>query len=72
MRGYSKRVREGRGEKDLYLINEVSFMVNLSQKRIRDYEREGFIKPNRDKNTNNLLYSEFEVTQIRWGSLDLS
>ena len=27
------------------LINEVSKSVNLSQKRIREYEKEGFIKP---------------------------
>jgi len=66
MCGYFRRARKGRGEKDdLYLINEVSFMVNLSQKRIREYEKEGFIKPIREKSTNNRLYSEFEITQIR-------
>ena len=66
MCGYFRRARKGQGEKDdLYLINEVSFMVNLSQKRIREYEKEGFIKPIREKSTNNRLYSEFEVTQIK-------
>jgi hypothetical protein len=38
--------------------------VNLSQKRIREYEKEGFIKPLREKNTNNRLYSTFDVSQI--------
>jgi len=49
----------------LYLINEVSRRVNLSQKRIREYEREGFIKPRRDKRTNNRLYTDFEIAQIK-------
>jgi MerR family transcriptional regulator, repressor of the yfmOP operon len=50
---------------DLYLINEVSRIVNLSQKRIREYEKEGFLKPLREESTNNRLYSDFEVTQIQ-------
>ncbi len=49
----------------MYLINDVSRTVNLSQKRIREYEKEGFIKPLRELNTNNRLYGEFEVAQIR-------
>jgi len=48
----------------MYLINEVSRRVNLSQKRVREYEKEGFIKPLRQANTNNRLYSDFEVAQI--------
>jgi len=40
-------------------------MVNLSQKRIREYEKEGFIKPLREKNTNNRLYSPFDILQIQ-------
>ena len=63
-RGKNKPVREGEAG-DLYLINDVSRMVNLSQKRIREYEKEGFIKPIREKNTNNRLYSGFDVTQIQ-------
>lgn len=47
-----------------YLINEVSRRVNLSQKRIREYEKEGFIKPRREPRTNNRLYSEFDISQI--------
>jgi hypothetical protein len=49
----------------MFLINDVSRKVNLSQKRIREYEKEGFIKPDRDPNTNNRLYSEFEIQQIK-------
>ncbi len=49
----------------MLLINQVAMEVGLSQKRIREYESEGFIKPLRDKNTNNRLYSRFEVEQIK-------
>ncbi|BEQ17054.1 MerR family transcriptional regulator [Desulfoferula mesophila] len=49
----------------MYLINEVSRKVELSQKRIREYEKEGFIRPQRETNTNNRLYSDFEVSQIK-------
>lgn len=49
----------------MYLINEVSRKVDLSQKRIREYEKEGFIRPQREANTNNRLYSDFEVSQIQ-------
>ncbi|MCF8034320.1 MAG: MerR family transcriptional regulator [Desulfarculaceae bacterium] len=49
----------------MYLINEVSRKVDLSQKRIREYEKEGFIRPEREANTNNRLYSDFEVSQIQ-------
>jgi MerR family transcriptional regulator, repressor of the yfmOP operon len=49
----------------MYLINAVSRTVNLSQKRIREYEKEGFINPDRDPNTNNRLYSDFEIQQIK-------
>lgn len=59
-----KQLRTGETGKELYLINEVSRMVNLSQKRIREYEKEGFFKPLREKNTNNRLYSPFDIAQI--------
>ena len=52
-------------KRDMYLINEVSREVNLSQKRIREYEKEGFIKPLRAPHTNNRLYTDFDVLQIR-------
>ena len=56
--------KQGTSVGDLFLINEVSRHVNLSQKRIREYEKEGFIKPLREKNTNNRLYTSFDVSQI--------
>ncbi|HIC91685.1 MAG TPA: MerR family transcriptional regulator [Syntrophaceae bacterium] len=49
----------------MYTINEVSRRVNLSQKRIREYEKEGFIKPERQRNTNNRIYSEYDINQIK-------
>ncbi len=49
----------------MFMINEVSKKVNLSQKRIREYEKEGFIRPDREARTNNRLYSDFDVEQIR-------
>lgn len=49
----------------IYLINEVSRRVDLSQKRIREYEKEGLIKPQREPRTNNRLYSDFDVSQIQ-------
>ena len=48
-----------------YSIGVVSGRVNLSQKTIRDYEKMGFIKPRRDPRTNNRIYSDFEIEQIR-------
>ena len=49
----------------MYLINDVSREVNLSQKRIREYEKEGFINPDREPRTNNRLYTDFEISQIK-------
>ena len=47
-----------------YLINEVSRRVELSQKRIREYEKGGLIKPEREPRTNNRRYSEYDINQI--------
>jgi len=47
-----------------YLINDVSRRVGLSQKRIRDYEKGGLIKPEREPRTNNRRYSESDINQI--------
>lgn len=47
-----------------YLINEVSRQVELSQKRIREYEKGGLIKPEREPRTNNRRYSEADIKQI--------
>jgi DNA-binding transcriptional MerR regulator len=48
-----------------YKINQIATITGLSQKRIRDYEREGLIKPARDPNTNDRLFSEFDVKLIK-------
>lgn len=48
-----------------YSIGEVSRLVDLSQKTIRDYEKMGLIKPRRNPRTNNRIYSNFEIEQIR-------
>jgi len=47
-----------------FLINEVSRRVDLSQKRIREYEKGGLIKPEREPRTNNRRYSESDINQI--------
>jgi DNA-binding transcriptional MerR regulator len=52
-------------EEGRYPIGIVSQMVNLSQKTIRDYEQLGLIKPRRDLRTNNRIYSDFEIEQIK-------
>ncbi len=49
---------------DTYLINDVSRRVGLSQKRIREYEKSGLIKPDREQRTNNRRYSEADIRQI--------
>ena len=55
-----------KGERsNLYLIGAVSRQVDLSQKRIREYENEGFISPRRDPATNNRLYTDFDIKQIK-------
>jgi hypothetical protein len=48
-----------------YFINAVANMVGLSQKRLRDYERLGFIKPQRQAKTNNRLYTDADIERIR-------
>ena len=52
-------------EKGRYPIGFVSQVVKLSQKNIRDYEQMGLIKPRRDLRTNNRIYSDFEIEQIK-------
>ena len=47
-----------------YLINDVSHRVGLSQKRIREYEKGGLIKPLREPRTNNRRYTEADINQI--------
>jgi hypothetical protein len=59
----------GRGKinavKKMYLIGEISRKVKLSQKRIREYEKEGFIAPIRDAKTNNRHYTDLDIKQIK-------
>lgn len=49
----------------MYLIGEISREVNLSQKRIREYEKEGFIAPVRESKTNNRHYTDLDIKQIK-------
>lgn len=49
----------------LYGIEETAARVGLSQKRIREYERAGLLKPARQLNTNNRLFTEAEITRIK-------
>ena len=63
---YRKSDSEHLGQRDEgYAIGEVSKIVNLSQKTIRDYEKMGLIKPKREPRTNNRVYSAFEIEQIQ-------
>ena len=51
--------------KRFYSIGDISRKVNLSQKRIRDYEKEGLLAPLRDPRTNNRKYTDADVKQIK-------
>ena len=48
-----------------YFISAVSREVNLSQKTIREYEKMGLVKPGREPKTNNRVYSDYDIAQIR-------
>lgn len=48
-----------------YSISVVSREVDLSQKTIREYEKMGLVKPRREPRTNNRIYSDFDIAQIR-------
>jgi MerR family transcriptional regulator, repressor of the yfmOP operon len=61
----SDSMEKAEKKNEMHLINEVSRFVNLSQKRIREYEKEGFIKPLRAPHTNNRLYTDFDILQIK-------
>jgi hypothetical protein len=58
------KVQNSKPVEATYLINEVSRRVELSQKRIRDYEKGGLVKPEREPRTNNRRYSESDINQI--------
>ncbi|MDX9786278.1 MAG: MerR family transcriptional regulator [Desulfobacterales bacterium] len=59
-----KLMDSGNKREDTFLINEVSRRVGLSQKRIREYEKGGLVKPERELRSNNRRYSESEINQI--------
>ncbi len=48
----------------LYKIGQVAQQVELSIKRIREYEKEGLIKPVRGQTSNQRLYGPFEISRI--------
>jgi len=48
-----------------YLINDVSKLVGLSQKRIREYEKEGLVAPIRAPRTGNRIYVQSDIKRIR-------
>jgi len=48
-----------------YKIGEVARLLNLSPRRVYEYERAGLIHPIREPATNNRLYDEHEVSQLR-------
>ena len=48
-----------------YFISTVSREVDLSQKTIREYEKMGLVNPRREARTNNRIYSDFDISQIR-------
>lgn len=48
-----------------YGISQVSQQVGLSQKRIREYEKGGLIRPRREPRTNNRCYTQADIAQIK-------
>ncbi len=62
---HKTEIQKTRQKSREYSIGAVSRVVDLSQKTIRDYEKMGFIKPRRDPRTNNRIYLDFEIEQIR-------
>jgi len=61
----AKENESKKNEKTNLRINDVARMVDLSQKRIREYESEGLVKPLREPRTNNRMYSQQDITRIR-------
>jgi len=45
-------------------IGQVAQMVGLSIKRIREYEKEGLVKPVRGETSNQRMYGAFEIGRI--------
>lgn len=53
-----------RESKNDYSIGDVSGIVGLSQKTLRDYEKVGLLCPARQPRTNNRVYTDYEIDQI--------
>lgn len=49
----------------LFKVGQVAREVEMSIKRILEYEKEGLIKPLRRESSNHRLFSEFEIRQIK-------
>ncbi len=49
----------------MYKIGEVVRKLNISGRRIIEYEKIGLIKPKRESLTNDRLFTDFEVRQIK-------
>ena len=63
---HRKKIKNGvKRESSEYFISAVSIEVDLSQKTIREYEKMGLVKPRREPRTNNRIYSDFDIAQIR-------
>jgi MerR family transcriptional regulator, repressor of the yfmOP operon len=59
-----KSMGEDKFQKKKYLINDAARMVGLSQKRIREYEEAGLVKPDRQSRTNNRIYGDDDIERI--------
>ncbi len=46
-------------------IGQVSKELGISQRRIIEYEKVGLLKPDRQEQTNDRLFSDFDVRQVR-------
>ena len=46
-------------------IGEVARELGLSERRIREYERAGLVRPQREARTGDRLFEEYEIDQIR-------
>jgi len=60
----TKIIADGK-ESSEYSISTVSREVDLSQKTIREYEKMGLVNPRREPRTNNRIFSDFDIAQIR-------
>jgi MerR family transcriptional regulator/heat shock protein HspR len=50
---------------DVFKIGAAARQLGLSERRIREYERAGLIRPRREPNTGDRLFGRRELTQLR-------